>query len=131
MPDERQLLVGDADLDVVGVGALEILHQPLGAGRADHLVRRLARAEMQLQPAGQPDVRQARGVVGVIVREQLHVDPADRNLELIEPDGRAAAGVDQEFLVAGLDQRAGAEAVRARDRHAGPEQCHPEIAAHC
>ena len=31
---QRQLLVGDADLDVVGVGALEILHQPLGAGRA-------------------------------------------------------------------------------------------------
>jgi hypothetical protein len=57
--------------------------------------------------------------------EQLHVDPADRNLELMQADGRAAAGVDQEFLLAGLDQGAGAETVGARDRHAGPEQCHP------
>ena len=65
----------------------------------------------------------------MIVGEQLHVDPADRKLELVEPDRGAAAGVDQELLVAGLDQRAGAEAVRARDRHAGPEQCHAEIAA--
>jgi hypothetical protein len=34
--------------------------------------------------------------------EQLHIDPTDRNLELMQPDGRAAAGVDQEFLLAGL-----------------------------
>ena len=65
----------------------------------------------------------------MVVGEKLHIDPADRDLELIEPDGGAAAGVDQEFLVAGLDQRAGAEAVGARDRHAGPEQGHAEIVA--
>src|SRR6516225_2354054 len=45
----------------------------------------------------------------------------------MQPDGRAAAGIDQKFLLAGLDQRAGAETVRARDRHAGPEQRHPEV----
>jgi hypothetical protein len=44
------------------------------------------------------------------VGEKLHIDAADRQLELIEPDGGAAAGVDQELLIAGLDQRAGTEA---------------------
>jgi hypothetical protein len=63
------------------------------------------------------------------VGEKLHVDAPDRQLELVEPDGGAAAGVDEQLLVAGLDQRAGAEAVGARDRHAGPEQCHAEVGA--
>src|SRR5207253_349685 len=49
--------------------------------------------------------------------------------ELVESDCGAAAGVDEELLVAGLDQRAGAEAVGTRDRHAGPEQCHAEVGA--
>ena len=42
----------------------------------------------------------------------------------------AATGVDEECLVAGLDQGAGAETIGARDRHAGPEQCHAEVARH-
>src|SRR5881397_3281659 len=61
--------------------------------------------------------------------EKLHVDAPDRQLELVEPDGSTAAGVDEEPLVAGLDKCAGAEAVGARDRHAGPEQCHAEVGA--
>src|SRR2546423_14054544 len=61
------------------------------------------------------------------MRKQWHIDPTDGNLELMQPDGRAATGIDQEFVLAGLDQRTGAESVGARDRHAGPEQCHPEI----
>src|SRR6188472_1626316 len=69
-------------------------------------------------------------MVGVIMGEQLHVDAPDRQLELIEPDGGAAAGVDEEFLLTGLDQGGGAKAVRARDRHAGPEQCHAEVGGH-
>jgi hypothetical protein len=44
------------------------------------------------------------------VSEKLNVDPADRYLELVQPNRGAATGVDQEFLVAGLDQRARAEA---------------------
>src|SRR5262249_29399619 len=80
------------------------------------------------QPAGEPDVRHARRVVGVIVREELHVDAADRNAQLMEPDGGAAPGVDQEFLLAGLDQRARTEAVGARHRHAGPQQGDAEVA---
>src|SRR5262245_41544824 len=126
-PRKRQLLVGDPNLDIERVGPLQVLHQRARAARSDHAVRRLTRAHTRMQPAGEPYVRDARGVVGVIVGEQLHIDPADRNLELMQPDGRAAAGIDQEFLLAGLDQRAGAETVRARDRHAGPEQCHPEV----
>src|SRR3954469_2933126 len=85
---------------------------------------------MRFEPAGEPHVRHARGGVGMVVGEELHIDAADRQLELIEPDGGAAAGVDQELLVAGLDQRAGAEAVGARNRDAGSEQCYAEIVGH-
>src|SRR6476661_8763207 len=42
----------------------------------------------------------------------------------------AAAGIDEKLLVAGLDQRARSEAVGARDRRTGPEQCHAEVARH-
>ena len=65
--------------------------------------------------------------------EKLHVDAPDRQLELVEPDCGAAAGIDEKLLVAGLDQRAGSEAVGARDRRAGPEQGYLEIAPahHC
>src|SRR5262245_62737573 len=66
-------------------------------------------------------------MVGVIVGEQLHVDAPDGQLELVEPDRSAATGVDEKLLVTGLDQCAGAEAVGARDRHAGPEQRHAEV----
>src|SRR5690348_9896683 len=59
--------------------------------------------------------------------KKLHVDAPDRKLELVEPDRSTAAGVDEELLIAGLDQRAGAEAVGAWDRHAGPKQCHAEV----
>src|ERR1700745_1508998 len=127
-PRKRQLLVGGANLDIERVGALQVLHQLPRAGRSDDAVRRLASPEMRFQPAGEPYVRDARRVVGMIMGEQLHIDPTDRNLELMQPNGRAAAGVDQEFLLAGLDQGAGAETVRARDRHAGPERWHPQIA---
>src|SRR5215468_1482568 len=108
-PRKRQLLIGDANLDIERVGTLQVLHQLARAGRSDDAVRRLARTKMRFQPAGEPYVRDARRVVGVIMGEQLHVDSTDRNLELMQPDGRAAAGVDQEFLLA------------------GPEQCHPEV----
>src|SRR3989442_9792636 len=64
-----------------------------------------------------------------MVGEKLHVDAPDRQLELVEPDRGTAAGVDEELLVAGLDKRAGAEAVGARDRHASPEQCDAEVGA--
>src|SRR3569833_1918065 len=67
----------------------------------------------------------------MVVREQLHIDPPNRNVELIEPDRRATTGVDEEFLVAGLNQGARTEPFRARDRHTGPEQGHFEVAAHC
>jgi hypothetical protein len=41
----RQLLVGDSDFDVVGVGFLKIVHQRLCADRTDDMERRLALAE--------------------------------------------------------------------------------------
>src|SRR5436305_1350400 len=66
-------------------------------------------------------------MVGVVVGQQLYVDPPDRDLELVETDRGAATGIDQKFLVASLDQRARTEAVRARDRNASPEQRHAEV----
>src|SRR6476660_2847658 len=68
-------------------------------------------------------------MIGMKVGEQLHVNAPDRQLELIQSDGSATTSIDEEFPVAGLDQRAGAKAVGARDRHAGPEQCHAEVRA--
>ena len=85
----------------------------------------------ELEPAREPYVWNAAGVVRVVVREQQRVDAPDRHLELVQADGRAAACVDQKLLVAGLDERARAEPLRARDRHACPEQRHPEIALYC
>jgi hypothetical protein len=58
-------------------------------------------------------------MVGVVVREQLYVDPSDGDVELVEADRCAAAGINQKFLVASLDERARAEVVRL-DRAAGP-----------
>ena len=55
------------------------------------------------------------------MREKLHIDPTDRDTKLRKPHGGAAAGVNQEFLVARLNQRAGTEALEAWDRRAGPE----------
>src|SRR5262249_12719503 len=85
---------------------------------------------MSRQPAGEPDVRHPRRVIGVVVGQELHVDPANRNLQLREADHRATPGIDQKFAVAGLNQRARAEAVWARDRRAGPEQGDAEIRRH-
>ena len=63
----------------------------------------------------------------MVMRQQQCIDPAQWHIELVEPDGGAAAGVDQQLLVAGFDQRARSEAMRARDRHTGPEQRDLEI----
>src|SRR5262249_11835642 len=106
----------------------EVLHQPLGAARSDDAVGRRASAEVRRQPAGEPEVRHPRRVVGVVVGQKLHVDAADRDFELIEPHGRATTGVDENLLVAGFDHRARAETVWARDRHAGPEQGDAKVA---
>ena len=65
----RQLLVLDANLDVGGVGLLQMRHEVLGAGRPDHAEGFRARAEMGLQPARKPQIGNADGMVRVIVRE--------------------------------------------------------------
>ena len=53
-----------------------------GAYLAGTNTRRVRRALAALLPAGEPHVRHARGVVGVIVGKKLHIDSADRKLEL-------------------------------------------------
>ena len=62
------------------------------------------------------------------MRDEQHVDLAHRHLELPQADRHAAPGVDDEFLVAGLDQRARAEAGRARRGRGGAEQRDLEVA---
>src|SRR5262249_2781816 len=94
--------------------------------RADDAEWPGAGSEVRGEPARQPEVGNARGVIGVVVREQQRIEPADRHLQLIEPDRGAAPGIDQQLLIAGLDQRGRAETIRARERHAGPEQGNAE-----
>ena len=67
-------------------------------------------------------------MVGMIVGEQQRIDPPHRHAELVEPDGGAASGIDQELLVAGLDQGARPEAIGPRNRRPRPEQRDAEIA---
>jgi hypothetical protein len=62
------------------------------------------------------------------MREQQRVDPAHRHPDLIEPDRRAAPGVDEQLLVTRLDQRARPKPIGTRSGHSGPEQRHAEIA---
>ena len=61
------------------------------------------------------------------MREEQHVDAPHRNAELVEPHGCTTAGVDQQRLIAGFDQRAGAEAVGPGNRCPCPDQRYPEI----
>ena len=124
----RELLVGNADLDVGPVGFFQIRHQVFCAGRADDAERLRSPGILGMQPTGQPHVGNAAGVVGVIMRQQQRIDSADRNSDLKKPDGRAAPGIDEQLLLAGLDERARPETVGAWRRHAGSEERHPEIA---
>lgn len=123
----RQLLVLDANRDVERVSLLQMRHQALCTGRANDAEGPGSTDVMGSQPAGEPQVGDANDVVGVIVREQQRVDPADRHPELVQPDRRTAAGIDQQLLIARLDQRARTEAVGTGRRHARPEQGNLEI----
>src|SRR5215218_4958473 len=87
-------------------------------------------SEEGLQPASEPNVRQARRMVGMIVSEELYIDAADRDFQLVEPDCRAAARINQKFLVAGFNQGRRSESVGTWDRHSGSQQSHPKSAFH-
>jgi hypothetical protein len=47
---------------------------------------------------------------------------------LTEPDGGPAASIDQELLIARLNERAWAESIRTGNWRPRPEECHAEIA---
>ena len=78
-----------------------------GAYLAGTNTRRVRRALAALLPAGEPHVRHARGVVGVIVGKKLHIDFADRKLELYSRMVAPRPASIRKLLVAGLDQGAG------------------------
>src|SRR5262245_30668187 len=92
-----------------------------------------SRAKVRLKPASQPDIGNARGVVRMEMNEQQRINSTDWYADLKQPDRGASSGIDQQFLVAGLDQRARPETIGTRCGYAGPEQRDAEIARsdHC
>src|SRR5262245_38733812 len=74
-----------------------------------------------------PDVGNARGVVRVEMGQEQCVDSTDRYADLEQPDGRPSPRIDQQFLLAGLDEGAWPEAIRTRRGYARAEQCDAEI----
>jgi hypothetical protein len=65
--------------------------EPTPARTYDEVERLGSCAVVRLQAAGQQYVRDARGMVGVIMRQQQGIDTAHRYSDLIEPDRRAPA----------------------------------------
>jgi hypothetical protein len=61
-------------------------------------------------------------MIGVMMRQEQTADLGERNSELMEPLHGAAAGVENEFVIAGLDQGARTEAVQARRRRPRSQQ---------
>src|SRR5262249_14425333 len=99
----------------------------LDSGRTDNVKRPSSRAKVRFEPAGQPDVGNARGVVRVEMGQEQCVDSTDRYADLEQPDGRPSPRIDQQFLLAGLDEGAWPEAIRTRRGYACAEQCDAEI----
>ena len=56
-----------------------------------------------------------------------NVDLAERNIDLPQTYGNAASCVEQQLLIAGLDERARTESVCSRRRRTGAEQRDFEI----
>src|SRR5262249_33888787 len=102
----RELLVCGPDVDVGRISFLKICHQCFGSGRTDIVKRPSSRAKVRFEPAGQPDVGNARGVVRVEMGQEQCVDSTDRYADLEQPDGRPSPRIDQQFLLAGLDEGA-------------------------
>src|SRR6516162_11436274 len=133
------LLVLVADTNVIGVCALEVLHQRHGLLRPDDAERALPVAVAAADPTREPQVGDAGRMVGVKVGEEHGIQRAHRHAELIEPDGGPATDVEQqpllsgldERLLSGLDERRSAEPVGSGEWHARPEQRHLEVLRHC
>ncbi len=53
-------------------------------------------------------------------------DVGEGDLQLVQPLHGAAPGIDDEFLIAGLDQGARPHSVEHRRRRPGAEKCHPK-----
>jgi hypothetical protein len=124
------LFVDQPDLDVVGERRLEPVHQRPRSNRAVNHERAGAATIARWEPTGQPKVGQSHRVIGVEVRQEMGVDAAQRNAYLPQPDGDAAAEVEQQFLRTGLDQRALAEAIGPGGGRTRSQQGHPHSPAH-
>ena len=105
-------------------------HQLRGSGRTDDVKRFLSRAEIRTQPAREPKVRNAHRVVGMEMGQEQGIDFANRHSDLKQPDCRAAAGIDQDGMVAGFDQRSGTEALGTWNGNARAEQRYTKCRSH-
>jgi hypothetical protein len=56
------------------------------------------------------------------VGEQQHIYPTDRDIDPGKPDGGATPGVNEQLLIASLDQRARSETILARNRRPLPSK---------
>ena len=112
--------------DVADICGGDFGHQRLGTNRPDDVHRLDPTGKGWRQPAGQQQVGHADSMVGVIVGEEHHVDLREWDVKLVEADRGAAADVDHELLVAGLDQGGGAEPIRLGIGHAATQQSDTE-----
>src|SRR5215472_16348877 len=70
-------------------------------------------------------------MVRVVMREKQGVDLPQRDFQLPQPNGRAAAGIDHQYLVACLNQRARPEAIRQRRRRGLPSSVTVNLLCAC
>jgi hypothetical protein len=120
----RELFVLDADLDVAGISRFEMLHQRPCPDGADHLERSPAISEMRAEPTRQPEIGNANRVIRMKMGEEQCVDSPDGHSKLKQAHGCATPSIDQEDLIARLDQCARTKTVGAGDRHPRPEECY-------
>ncbi len=109
----------DAELDVLVV---DLVDQRLDDAPRFRWPEQAERPGASHQPGRQNDVVQLADVVVVVVGDQHRIDLRKRHVERGELAHHAAAGVDQDGVVAGLDQQRGGAACNIGTRASGAEQ---------
>src|SRR5258708_33798220 len=123
-----ELFILHANLDIEGVRLFQIIHQYFRPSRADDMESRFALSEGRRQPAGQPQVWDTGRVIRMVVGEEEDIDLSRRYFHLPKTNGSAAAGIDQNLLIARFDESTWPETIEPRDRRTCADQCHFEIA---
>jgi len=120
--------------DLAGAKSIVVGEQQLDAARhiidpdwAPKIQWRLSPADGERQQrAGSVEVGQPGYVIGVQMRDENRVDVADGCAFLLQSQ-HDAAGVEQQLLPSGFDERAHAEAIEVDDGGAGAQQRHLDL----